>query len=956
MFFKQLLDKARSRRAPAPDPTALAEAARNALDVAARRDACRALVQLDVLWERATEDTDPGVRDLASARYRRLLCGLDEQAPDLAERSSTLAGIEDQALLAHVAREAVEPELRRTAIQRLADPAQLAACAIGDPLAANRQAAAERLQDRTALELVQRRSAKRDKTVYRLVKERLRTLAEADERPRRLRAQADAICEKLARLGRFDNWTQDQALLQLLDREWAALETEADSLLPAEHRERRARLRADFVAGYEAYAQEHAEQLAAAETQAAAATRRHALVRALAECAALNDLDALTAKLDEIERDWQAIDPGTADPAVRRAYADALAAARAHCDRLTGRRRREQDAASVARDAEEALATGNLDHRRVRALEQRLAKLDDDGAVPAATKNAVAKLGTRLKKHREQLRPKLAALPERLAELDRHFADGHLRQAEPLYQSIRATLDQARSAGLPAADTADAEAHLKGIAPQLKELQRWRRWGANTRRQALCEEIERLAADAEHALEPLANRLAELQDDWRALDRNGAPADDALWQRFRTAAEFIRTRCKPFYEAQAKIQAANREQRLALCEQLEQFLEQVDWERMDWKKAMRAEREMRRAWIALGPESLPAGRRRRGERPLESRFRKSLRRLDEALNTERERNRAERRDLIAQMKQLAEDPDLRGAIESAKALQRRWHPTVTGRQRDENALWQEFRAAADAVFARRDAEHQARSAELEANLTTREALCTALADAARQARDADKLQRSLREHRQQWRDTEALQVPRTKLQALQRRWQESLEIAEDKLAALAREAEQAALEAVAQRARWCDETARSLVTGGVRVADAATLRDAWEALPAIDEPALRARVDAAASLILAAAEGDQEALAKLAARLPQAEQTRRALCLQLEIAAGVASPPELESARMALQVQRLQARMGDGSDQQTSADTVHPFQLLRQWYEAVPAAAAPDLDARYTRVREALGV
>lgn len=949
MFLKQLIAKTRSPRQP--DPDALIETARSAPDAAARRDACRSLVQLEVLRRIATEDPDAGVRDLAQARFRNLLCGLDEQAPALAERSAALAAVDDEALLAHVARDAVEPELRRAAIERLQAPEHLVACAVDDALAANRHAAAERIHERAALEAVQKRAGKRDKGVYRLVKERLRAITEAEERPRRLRADADAICEKLERLGRFDNWTQDHALLQHLDGEWADIEAALGADLDAACRERHGHLRADFLARYRAQAKAQAAQQAAAEADAAAAGRRAELIRELADCALLDDVPALETRMQALAGDWQAL-AESATAGDKRAYADAEAAARARHAALTAERRHARAAEQLRRTAEEALAAGALEHRRVETCERRLKELRAAGEVPAAMIEAVEKLTARLKKHREQMRRKLAALPERLAELDAHFAAGQLKQAEPLYQSIRATLDHAHSVGLPDSDTGAAEAHLKDIAPQLKELQRWRRWGADTHRQSLCEDIEGLAADTEHALEPLAHRLAELHDAWRALDRNGTPADDALWQRFRAAAETIRARCKPYYEAQAKIQAANREQREALCRQLEAFLEQVDWERMDWKKAMRAAREMRQAWAALepAPEAAPGARRRGGQRPLEGRFRKSLRRLEDALSAERERNLAERRGLIQAMQRLADVPDLRDAIDQAKTLQRQWRPTVTGRKRDENALWQEFRAAADAVFARREAEHQARTAELDQNLATREAICDALAAATADATTAAALRSILRERQQQWRDTEALPVPKARHQALRRRWQQAQDSAQEQLNALVAAARWAQLDDLMRRAAWCDNAAQALADDTGTVPDAVALRRDWEALgPAADTEAA-APLAAAAERILAAADGDREARSQLHEQMEEAAAARRGLCLRLEIAAGVDSPAELETERMQLQVQRLAARMGDGG----ARDDDDAETLLRHWCAATPAAPAADLDARLARVSSAL--
>jgi exonuclease SbcC len=891
MFFKQLFEKVRPRREQ--DPADVIEIARSAPEATARREACRALVQLDVLWQIANEDEDPSVRDLAFARHRRLLCGQDEQAPTLSERSAALTAIGDKLVIAQVARQAVEPELRRTAIEQVTDPEQLAACAVEDGLSANRKAAAERIQDRAALEKVLRRIGKRDKAVYKLVKDRLKTMNEAEERPRRLRATADSVCERLERLGRFENWTQDHALLQLLDKEWAEVEEGLGGALDQSRRGRHEKLRNRFLEGYNAYAAEHAAQIEAEQAAAAAAEHREGLITTLLGHARLDDLDALSARIEEAERDWAAAEPDDAPNAVNRRYRDALSAARERLDHLQAVRRRERAAAALRKDAEQALQVGELDQRRVRGLEQRLEKLSAEGGVPTASTEAVKAVSARFKKHREQVRRKLQSLPERLAELDRHFDDGQLKQAEPLYQSIRATLAQAKSAGLPAEERADAERHLKQIEPQLKELQRWRRWGADTRRQTLCEQIEQLAADTEHELEPLANRLSELTDDWRGLDRNGAPADDALWQRFRTAADRIRERCRPFFDAQAKIRSANREQRQALCEQLEAFLDQVDWERMDWKKAMRAEREMRRAWAALDTDGDAGGRQRRGQRPLEGRFRKSLRRLDEALESERERNLAERRELIGRMQQLCDEPDLRRAIDAAKELQRGWKPTVTGKQREENALWQEFRAAADAVFARREAEFQARNAEQDENLTTRLAVCTALAEATTAAEDEQALRRALRAQQKRWQDLEALPVPKAKLQSLRNRWREVEEAAEARVEALAAGARWSALEAIAARARWCDVTAAALAspskssddgpadqteaspetaaaeaTSGAQgaVPTAEGLRAEWAALSAAPPP-LAAKLDASADAVIAAAAADAAGLEQLRAQM-----------------------------------------------------------------------------------------
>ncbi|MFP4246657.1 MAG: hypothetical protein ACLFQ1_05720, partial [Halochromatium sp.] len=86
-----LLKRLFGRRAEieAPDEPSL-EHALESPEVNVRRQACRQLTDLRLLHGLAVRDSDAGVRELAEARYRRLLCGLDAQAPSLEARLAEL--------------------------------------------------------------------------------------------------------------------------------------------------------------------------------------------------------------------------------------------------------------------------------------------------------------------------------------------------------------------------------------------------------------------------------------------------------------------------------------------------------------------------------------------------------------------------------------------------------------------------------------------------------------------------------------------------------------------------------------------------------------------------------------------------------------------------------------------------------------------------------------------------
>jgi DNA repair protein SbcC/Rad50 len=89
--------------------------------------------------------------------------------------------------------------------------------------------------------------------------------------------------------------------------------------------------------------------------------------------------------------------------------------------------------------------------------------------------------------------------------------------------------------------------------------------------------------------------------DWKGLEKTGPRASPPVWERFHKACEAVQERCRPYLEAQAAEREANRAARESVCDQIEDFLAKVDWERVDWKRVLRAERETRHTWASIGP-------------------------------------------------------------------------------------------------------------------------------------------------------------------------------------------------------------------------------------------------------------------------------------------------------------------------------------------------------------------
>ena len=949
MLFDRLLKKRRPAAAKTASQEALADLACSHADPAVRLDAVRRLASLSRLRDILAADGDPRVREIALAHYRNLLCGTHDAGISVEERLAEITRTEDPRVLEHLAAEGREPEIRRAAIERVDTAAVLVGCVLHDTLAANRGAALARIQDRPSLEQIARRIGKKDKAVYREARDRLRRMAEQEELPRRLRTQCADLCERAEGLGHLEHWSQDRALLEHLDRQWAEIEPQAEP----EWRTRYGAARERFLAAYEAYRQANAAQIAAEEARAALRAARESVLLEAERAPALESERELAAERARLTAAWESLDalPEPEQRGLGNRFARALDALDAALNGLADQRKRGERLKKAATKAEKLLAESRpLEATRVRDLIEQgrawwpLTSLPGDAAGEPFT-DLAERLEARLKNQRKHSEQRLSQLPERLAELESALEAGELKRADPLHQSIQAGLELVQASGLSGRAVDDMDRRLRTLAPRLKDLQHWRRWGADQHREALCEAMETLREE-DLPLPAVAERLHVLQVDWKELDQSGSPSNQALWGRFHTASDAVYARCRPVLEAEAAEREANRAARETICQQLEAFLDRVDWDRVNWKRVMHAGRETRQAWAGIGPCEA------RHRRTLERRFHKALKALDQRLEDERGRNQAFKHGLIERVSALAEQPDLDTAIEEIKALQREWHTTVPARQRDENRLWGKFRAACDAVFERRAAVHQAHRVELDENLTARQALCDEAVALAASDIDYRRLGAAQRELEQRWHDSESLPVPRQAAAFLARRWKE----ARERLIAHRRRRQEAerhgAMDLLARQAELCERVEQRILGEGeaAEPVDAGETERAWAELGELEDPVVQEAMAARLRAAMDAA-GDPQRLAALRERLAANAERRHRLCLEIEIAAGVASPPDFARERLELQVSRLAERMAEGEGRGLRDAS----ELLGEWYRCGPAPADPELAARIERVRASLG-
>jgi hypothetical protein len=544
---------------------------------------------------------------------------------------------------------------------------------------------------------------------------------EIEEAAERARQRAEAIATRDALCQRVETLEGDDILAQLepLEEEWR-------SLLP--------------LVGNGPEAERLAERFALA---VAACRKRHEMGAQLAAMRA--SLDALVTEAEALASHDDASPLAARWPALSRE-------ARGHASSL----------AAASRPAPELL-------ERLAAVERSLA------AREAAREQARREA---LQRAQEQA---LAQL-QRLAERTRRAVDAEsitLREGDRLMRDIHTGVDHAGRVE-PTADITATVAKLgtlqEQLAPrvrELREMDEWRRF-ANAQRQeqliAMAEAIvSSLKAEAEAGKESdlaaTARALRELHVKWQDVAEAPRNSAQRLWDRFRTATDFIRGRCEGYFARVREERDSHLQQKAALVEEAEALAASSDWAR-----AATRFQELQTAWQQTGPVGREPGRE------LAQRFRAAsnaffARRREDLAARKKvwSENLARKEALCERAEALAESTDWEAASSEMKRLQADWKTIGPIRRQKSEQVWNRFRAAADKFFERY---HNRHVITLTAKLAEREAFVVELESIAH----ADTPPADLAERVQQVRTTwnRAVPIPAAEMTPLTERWQAAL--------------------------------------------------------------------------------------------------------------------------------------------------------------------------------------
>ena len=456
---------------------------------------------------------------------------------------------------------------------------------------------------------------------------------------------------------------------------------------------------------------------------------------------------------------------------------------------------------------------------------------------------------------------------------------------------------------------------LNHVRAELKRLGDWARWGGNVSREELVKAVEELPALG-LPMSELAKKVGSMRERWKSLDNVSGHAPKSLWERFDAACTTAYAPAAAHFKQLADERHANAAKAQALIDETHAMATAAASENADLKNVAAAGQRLRQVWGRLGTID------RKDKRKLDQAFDKALAQMLAPLSEQRKIETAKREQLIAEAEQL--QPSDRNTLDKLRGLQERWQEQAKAlplERKVEQALWQRFRAACDAIFAKRKETAHAADHERKEHLHAREAICKELETATFSGDDKAQLAaiaKTLRDAAAAWNASGA--VPRAAEAKIGQRYQAAVASVQERAEAIKRRAGAAQANALRDKLRLCQalEAAISGVDGagaGADAIDAAEWQGRWAALPPLApeyERALHGRFAAG----LAALDGKREAYAA------QLERNRAKLLdevLRLEIVAGVDSGAEFARERLKMQVEVLQSSLKSGQKPLTAA-------------------------------------
>jgi len=742
------------------DVPLLSRLARSEQDADLRRQLADRLVEIAVTAAATDADAAMALDGLDDARQFSTIA---KSSPHDTVRAAALGRVHEPKALSSIARHAIDPQTALDAVARLADPAELLNVALKTEHKDAGIAALERSIDpatpdaRDTLESVVTRA--KSKAVVKRARAILQGIEEAEAtRKAAFESWQHRVAGILAKVEAIAStpFTADAAVqLSEAEAEWQAMSSNPVFELDQETTARFGALVDTARTSIEAHERAETERRAAAEADAAVRRARELICERVENTRAEHVLD----EIEKARGEWEGLPGPSAQEAEDQRTRDRFEAA---CRRGEERHRnhhlREEVQARLtvlAAEAERLSGEPELDQAAWDSLQQEWRDLEpkSDALDPAVVEQYAAahsRVRLRAEERRASAERAVRQQIQRVEQLIERVTirataeDLTLREADRLARDLRSAVETAPS--LPereqqalAERIRAAQAAITPKVHELREMDEWKRFANAAVQEELIARTEALRAkynfDAPEGPKPedvekAARELHEIQERWKQAAEAPRAQAQALWHRYRQAADPIQAKAREFFALRGEERKANLERKLALIARAEALAQSSDW-----IKTAEELKKLQAEWQAVGP--VP----RQDTRTSWKRFREACdtfftrRNADLAQRKEAWAvNQAKKEALCVRAEELAASMEWERAAAEIRRLQAEWKTIGPVRRTKSEALWQRFRGACDTFFDRYKRRDQI---ELEAKQADREALVREMESLAPAARSED---------------------------------------------------------------------------------------------------------------------------------------------------------------------------------------------------------------------------
>lgn len=651
-------------------PAVLTEMLQTEQESQVRKAIAAALDDIPLLEDLASSaDEAKAVQQAAEKRLINLLCG-DNQIINIQTRENFAAHTPVNAVREALALQAKAPSVRLAAIKTITKTSVLQKVALEDSEKTNRDTAISLITELPQLENLAKKLRTKDKANYRAITERIEKLKVAAGDPSTVQAIQRKLCESL------DQLIADVAPLSAL----TDLENQADKLGKVPAAAIDFDLAERFERGKRLFRRLHDKQTAEFVVKSSQPTEAELAAQAKLQAAEQKRLlatEVASAKVEKIlARGKQLID---------------------NPKKLNGK------------------VIGRLEHEWQQLAESfKKSRLSNDSTIQQLSSKAgtlFSRLQKQLAENSSQQTELLNQASERLASLQQAVESGRSQDSKIIHSELIQSLKNVRALGNhPRIERLSKE--LSRIEPAYQQLTSWEHYGNNSERKQLCEQMEKLA-ETQMPVKDKAAAVKTLQKQWREIEQKELQgtgrkhaSGQGLWRRFQSAGNKAWEPCAEHFGALAE---QRQNDQSAVSEFIQKLKQSAELDPTQWKQIEKL--------ISLAYKSLNQMRDmpRKETQKLSKQLREALKPLEETRQKYWQQHEFAKKKVVESaktvVKQFERDGDTKEAVFQMKRLQGGWKKVGPAKRANENELWQEFRALADQVFGKLNAERDQQRAD-----------------------------------------------------------------------------------------------------------------------------------------------------------------------------------------------------------------------------------------------------